>query len=356
MSAPRLEIRLDRIHHNAKTLVDRLGLLGIDVVGVTKAVLGLPEIARELIRAGVTSIGDSRIENIETMRRAGLACEFTLIRSPMISQADRVVAHADISHNTEIEVVERLSTCAREQGRTHGVLLMVELGDLREGILPDELPRFVDRILRLPNIAFRGIGTNLACQSGVAPDKDNMNALSSLANSLEATSGVMVEIVSGGNSANLDWAFRTTEAGRVTALRLGEAILLGRDPLHRGAIEGLHTNAFTLVAEVIECKRKPTKPWGELGQAAFGPAKTRADRGLISQAILALGRQDIDPNGLEAPDGMEILGASSDHLVVDTGSSRPAIGSEVMFQLNYSALLRAMTSPFVTRAISRGDD
>jgi len=355
MSAPRLEIRLDRIHHNAKTLVDRLALLGIGVIGVTKAALGLPEIARELVSAGVTSIGDSRIENIEAMKRAGLPCEFTLIRSPMISQADRVVAYADISHNTEIDVVERLSACAQKRGRTHGVLLMVELGDLREGILPDQLPRFVEQMLRLPNIAFRGIGTNLACQNGVSPDQENMNALSSLANSLEATFGVVVETVSGGNSANLGWAFSTADTGRVTALRLGEAILLGREPLHRNAIDGLYADAFTLVAEVIECKRKPTKSWGELGQAAFGPVKGRTDRGVISQAIVALGRQDVDPDGLEAPDGMEILGASSDHLVLDTGSSSPAIGSEVIFKLNYSALLGAMTSPFVTRAISEGD-
>ncbi len=352
MSVPRLEIRLDRIHHNAKTLVDRLAPLGIGVIGVTKAALGLPEIARELLSAGVTRIGDARIENIERMKRARLSCEFTLIRSPMISQAERVVANAEVSHNTEIEVVERLSACAQTQGRTHGVLLMVELGDLREGILPAQLPGFVDQILRLPNIAFRGIGTNLACQNGVSPDQENMNALSSLADSLEATFGLEVETVSGGNSANLGWALSTTDAGRVNALRLGEAILLGRDPLHRKAIDGLYTDAFTLVAEVIECKRKPTKPWGELGQAAFGPVKARTDCGLISQAILALGRQDIDPDGLEAPDGMEILGASSDHLVLDTGPTSPAIGSEVMFLLNYSALLRAMTSPFVTRVVA----
>ncbi len=355
MSAPRLEIRLDRIHHNAKALVDRLALLEIGVIGVTKAALGLPEIARELVRAGVTGIGDSRIENIETMRRAGLPCEFTLIRSPMISQAERVVAHADVSHNTEIDVIERLSLCAQAQGRTHGVLLMVELGDLREGILPAQLPELVGRVLRLPHIAFRGIGTNLACQSGVSPDQANMEALSSLADSLEETFGVEVETVSGGNSANLGWALGTTDARRINALRLGEAILLGRDPLHRKAIEGLYTDAFGLVAEVIECKQKPTRPWGELGQTAFGPARERTDCGLISQAILALGRQDVDPDGLEAPDGMEVLGASSDHLVVDTGTSSLAIGSEVTFQLNYSALLRAMTSPFVTRAMSKGD-
>ena len=354
MTAPRLEIRLDRIHHNAKTLADRLALRGIAVMGITKAALGLPDIARTMLSAGVTSIGDARIENIEAMRRAGLTCEFTLIRSPMISQADRVVASADISHNTEIHVIERLSASAQSQGRTHGVLLMVELGDLREGILPAELPAFVDQVLRLPNIALRGIGTNLACQCGVSPDPENMGLLSSLADSLESTFGIVLETVSGGNSATLAWALEAVDIGHVNALRLGEAILLGRDPLDRSAIPGLHTDAFTLVAEIIEHKRKPSSPWGELGQAAFGPVTARKDRGVIEQAILALGRQDVDPDGLEAPGDMEILGASSDHLVLDTGPCSRAIGSEVRFQLNYSALVRAMTSPFIARAISNG--
>ena len=179
-----------------------------------------------------------------------------------------------------------------------------------------------------------------------------MGVLSSLADSLEATFGVAVETVSGGNSANLGWALGTSDIGRVNGLRLGEAILLGRDPLRRSAIDGLYTNAITLVAEVIERKQKPTRPWGELGQAAFGPVPARMDRGVISQAILALGRQDVDIDGLEAPDGMDILGGSSDHLVLDTGLRSPEIGSEVRFQLNYSALLRAMTSPFVARKFS----
>ena len=100
MTAPRLEVRLDRIHDNARTLVELLALRGIAVTGVTKAALGSPEIAREFLSAGVSSIGDSRIENVERMRQLGLSTEFTLIRSPMISQAERVVALADVSHNT----------------------------------------------------------------------------------------------------------------------------------------------------------------------------------------------------------------------------------------------------------------
>ena len=214
---------------------------------------------------------------------------------------------------------------------------------------------FIDQASRLTNIEFCGIGTNLACQCGVAPDRENMGALSSLADSIESKLGTQVKTVSAGNSANVSWALGAEETGRVNALRLGEAILLGRDPLHRNPIDGLYTDAFTLVAEVIERKQKPTKPWGEIRQGAFGPVAARTERGVISQAILSVGQQDVDPDGLEPPDGMTILGGSSDHLVLDTGRFEPAIGAEIRFQLNYSALLRTMTSPFVAHEIIQAD-
>ena len=354
MTAPRLEIRLDLIHDNARALVELLAVRGVAVTGVTKAALGSLEIARELLGAGVDSIGDSRIENIERMRQAGLVTEFALIRSPMISQADTVVAQADLSHNSEIDVIACLSEAAQKQNRVHGVLLMVELGDLREGIRPEDLEGAVRRTLRFPNIVFRGIGTNLGCQSGVSPDQENMGVLSTLATSLEATFGLSVDIVSGGNSANLGWALSSPNLGRINRLRLGEAVLLGKDPLHGTAIRGLHTDAFSLFGEVIECQRKPTAPWGRIDQTAFGPPSLGTDRGIISQAIVALGHQDIDPAGLRAPAGLSILGASSDHLVLDAGQAGIAVGSEVRFEINYSALLRAMTSPFVAKSFSPG--
>ncbi|MCU1375091.1 MAG: hypothetical protein JWO68_2377, partial [Actinomycetia bacterium] len=327
---------------------------GVAVTGVTKATLGSPEVARELVRAGVAGLGDSRIENLEALRAAGLTAPMTLIRSPMVSQVDRVVAGAEVSLNTELEVIERLSAAAQAQGRPHGVVLMVELGDLREGILPADVEAVARRTLGLPGIVLRGIGTNLACQSGVAPDERNMAELSALATSLEATFGITLEVVSGGNSANLDWAFGAPDVGRVNDLRLGESILLGCEPLHRRPIEGLHTDAFTMVAEVIESKAKPTLAWGERNQTAFGHRPPDTDRGTTSRVILAVGRQDVDPDGLVAPDGMTILGASSDHLVLDAGTSGPAVGSEVRFAVNYAALLAAMTSPFVTRTFTTG--
>lgn len=351
MAAPRLEIDLAKIGHNARTLVECLGNRGISVTGVTKAALGSAEIAATLLGAGVKRLGDSRIENIEAMRLAQVPTAMTLIRSPMLSQAQRVVTHADVSCNTEIEVIRGLSLEAQQAECNHGVVLMVELGDLREGIMPDDLLDCVRETLSLPNIDFKGIGTNLACRSGVAPDARNMAMLSELADLIEITFDLRVEIVSGGNSANLLWALSDAEIGRINDLRLGEAILLGCETLHRQPLDGLCTDAITLVAEVIEAKVKPTLPSGQIAQNAFGETPIVADRGQVTQAILAIGRQDTDPDGLQAPAGIDVMGGSSDHLILESDSADLSVGAEVVFQLNYSALVRAMTSPFVTKVM-----
>lgn len=352
MTAPRLEIDLQKILHNATTLVEWLRERKISVTGITKAMVGAPELARVLLQAGVSGLGDSRIENIEAMRDAGISAPMTLIRSPMLSQSKRVVISADVSFNTEIDVIKSLSFFAQEQNLTHGVVLMIELGDLREGIMPNDVHAIVKKILRYPNITLVGIGANLACRSGVAPDDKNMAELSAVVDSIEATFELNLPVVSGGNSANLNWTLGGDQTTRINNLRLGESILLGREPLGRQPMEGLHTDAIVLIAEVIESKMKPAQPWGKTGQAAFGttlrkPATNNGEH--ISQTILAIGHQDTDPDGLQLAPGMTILGASSDHLIVDTGRFAIRPGSEITMRPNYSALVRAMTSSFVAK-------
>ena len=353
MPTPRLEIDLKKIYHNACILVERLAKLGILVTGVTKSTLGSQEIANTLLRAGVRALGDSRIENIEAMRLAQVSAPMTLIRSPMLSQVERVLMYADVSFNTEIEVIRRLSLEAQKRHHTHGIVLMVELGDLREGIMPDDLIETVRETLSLPNIVLKGIGTNLACRCGVSPNASNMAELSALADLVEATFDLKLEIISGGNSANLEWALSGAETGRINDLRLGEAIMLGCETLHRQPINGLFTDALTLVAEVIESKLKPSQPSGTIAQTAYGEAPPVIDRGQVKQSILAIGRQDTDPHGLLPPAGIEIMGASSDHLILVSDNCDLAVGSEVTFQLNYSALVHTMTSPFVTKVVKK---
>lgn len=350
MTGLRLEIDLGKIADNARSLVDRASAHGISITGVTKAMLGFPELARLMYESGIGVVGDSRIENIERIRGAGIDGPMLLVRTPLPSQIDRVVRSGVTSANAEVEVLAALATSARVAGRIHDVMLMVELGDLREGILPADLNDTVRIVLGLPQLRLTGIGANLACRSGVVPSDQNMGELGALVESVERTFGTRITTVSGGNSANLNWALGSHDTGRINDLRLGESIILGREPLQRRAIPGLHTDAVMLVAEVIESKRKPSKPWGLLGQNAFGETTELADEGEIWQTILAVGRQDTEPGDLRAPDDVAVLAASSDHLVTRTGiQMRP--GDEIRFAPGYSALLRSMTSVFVSKDV-----
>ena len=356
MSAPRLEIDLEAITHNARTLVSQLQPLGIAVTGIAKASLGSPGVGAAMLRGGVSGLGDSRVENLARLRAGGLVTPTTLVRSPMLSQADQVVRTADTSLNTEAVVIDSLAAAALSQGTTHAVVVMVELGDLREGVLVADVLDLCRHIERTPGVELAGLGTNLACQSGVAPDQLKMDELSRLVEKVEVGCGRSLSLVSGGNSANLGWALSTSDPGRINDLRLGEAILLGTEPLHRRVLDGLRTDAFTLVAEVIEVKTKPARPWGDTAQAAFGSPPVRRDGELVRQAIVALGRQDTDPDSLTPPAGITMLGMSSDHLVLDLGDHDASVGAELAFGLGYGALLRAATSPFVTPVEVRPQD
>ena len=348
MNGLRLEIDLGKIGDNARNLVQRNARRNISVTAVTKAMLGAPELGRVLCSAGATALGDSRIENIERMRDDGIDAPMLLLRSPSPSQIDRVVRAGVMSANTETQVLTAIASAARRIGRVHDVMLMVELGDLREGVMPEKLNETVRHVLGLRNLRLRGIGTNLACRNGVEPSNENMGELSGLVDSVENVFGIEIEIVSGGNSANLDWSLGQNETGRINNLRLGESILLGREPLHRQPIAGLHTDAVALVAEVIESKRKPTKPRGLSSQNSFGETPDIEDRGVIWQTILAVGRQDTETTDLATPDGVSILAASSDHLITET-QDMMSPGDELRFEPGYSALLRSMTSPFVAK-------
>lgn len=350
MTAPRIETDLDKIEQNTRTLVGRLAATGIRVTGITKAVLGSPEVGAAMLRGGASGLGDSRVPNLARLAEAPSR---TLIRSPMLSQVGQVVVVADVSLNTEAVVLAALDRAAFRAERTHGIVLMVELGDLREGIALVDVPEAVRAVLGHPSLRLAGLGANLACQNGVAPDDRNMGVLTGLVEDVEARFGLSLDVVSGGNSANLNWALNTADTGRIDELRLGEAILLGVDPLYRTPIAGLHTDAFTLAAEVIEVARKPAQPWGDRAQDAFGGAPVRRGSGTVRQAILALGRQDVDPAGLRPPAGITILGMSSDHLVVDLGDHAVAVGDEIDFGVGYGALVQAMLSPFVGKVERR---
>ncbi|WP_286265706.1 alanine/ornithine racemase family PLP-dependent enzyme [Thalassotalea atypica] len=347
MKYPRLDVDCSKIHHNAQLLIAKFALKKISVTPVTKVFLGHPIIAQVLIDAGANMIADSRLENIQRITQTGILVPKMLIRTPMLSQISSVVRCCDISLNTETHVIRALSNAAKHLNVTHGIIIMVELGDLREGIMPDIVIDFIHNIIALPNIIIRGIGTNLACRYGIATDNEKMALLSDLADEIETKFGLNLDIISGGNTASINWALNYTGSTRVNNLRIGEAIFLGFDSLSQKKIERLYTDAITLTAEVIESKTKPSFPWGDRGSNAFGEKVCISDRGLVSQIIVALGRQDVCVTGLSAPDGMTIMSSTSDHLIIETTGRPLLVGQTVKFNVDYSALLSCMSSSFV---------
>ena len=188
-------------------------------MGVSKAVLGDPSIAEAMIQGGVKFMADSRLENIQKMKAAGLATQFVLLRTAL-SQAESTIEQVDISLNTELETVQALSHYATLHHKIHQIIVMVELGDLREGILPCHLFQFIKTTLALPSIEVIGIGCNLACYGGIKPDRSKMHELSQLADAIEKEFQIKLEIVSGGNSANYQWYESAPHVDRINDLRL----------------------------------------------------------------------------------------------------------------------------------------
>jgi len=309
-----------------------------------------------MVRAGVTAIADSRLENIDRLKAGGVDTPFMLVRIPALSAVDHVVESVDSSLNSELAVLEALSRAALRRGCIHEVILMVDLGDLREGVWPDDLPTFLAAAIELPGIRIKGLGTNLACFRGVIPSEDNMARLVELADGIEQKFRIELELVSGANSSGLSLIAAGHMPNRVNHARIGEAILLGRETTHRDPWPGTYQDAFILHAEILELKNKPSSPFGELGEDAFGGHPGFEDRGDILCALLNVGREDVDVHGIVPIDTrFSIFGASSGYLVIDASRAAEGlqVGDELMFSVNYSALLAAMTSEYVKKRSHR---
>lgn len=350
-------VDLTKIAENTRRIV--AALPGVDVVAVTKVVCGSPQVARAILAGGATALGESRVENAARLRSAGISAPIWLLRAPTPSLAGEAVRVSDVAVVSEIVVVDALDAAAACAGRTYGVLVMVDIGDLREGMMPEEVPGFLERVARCAHIDIIGLGASLTCYGAIVPDDRNLAQLASLTTAAEKQLGRKLT-VSGGSSTSLDPVIHGRAPGAIDNLRIGEAIVLGVDPATRLPIPDLplHAHAVTLSAPVIECKIKPSMPIGTSAQDAFGRAPTFVDRGLRRRAICAIGRQDAPAEGLTPLDPrVQVLGASSDHLVLDVHDlpEQPAIGDAIEFRPGYSAVLGLFTSEYVLKEYVGGE-
>lgn len=349
----KLRINLDKISEIVKNKAN------CSLMIVTKSYCADLEILKLIENSDVDYIADSRIENLRKSEK--IKKEKVLLRLPMISEAEDVVKYADISLNSEIEVVKKLNYAQKLLKydnlnlKKHKILLMIDVGDLREGIFyKNEIEIFdiVEEILKLEYIELFGLGVNLTCYGAVIPQYDNLSLLVNISKKIEKRFNIELKMLSGGNSSSLHLIEKNKLPHNINNLRIGEAFIRGTETAYGKKLKGLYDDAFVLLAEIIEIKEKPSVPIGDIGVDAFGTTLIYEDKGIIKRAIIAIGRQDINIDGLIPVDSeLCILGASSDHLILDITSCKIPyrVGDVIKFKLTYSGILSSFTSDYVKK-------
>jgi predicted amino acid racemase len=343
------------------------------VLAVTKGLRGDRRAAEAFLLGGAAGLADSRLSNLRGLQHlreggpAGRTTPFLLLRAPTPAKAGEAAALSDRVLCTDPATAESLARAA-EPGRSYEIHLPVDFGDLREGLLPEDLPEAAvtleKRLIQVTGekdpsrrAHIAGLASNMACFCGVVPTRDHLERLSEMAARAGERLGRRLR-VSAGNTATLPLLLAGRLPEGLDEVRVGEGIILGRESLHREPLPGCHLDAVTFSASVIETGVKPSAPSGELAEDAFGHRPAFVDRGRRLRAIIAAGRQDIVPEGLKPlEEGIEVVGGTSDHLILDIEEypGHLEVGHEVTFSVNYACLLQAMTSPDVARVYLETD-
>ena len=346
---------LSQNFQTVKTWVERHGA---SLTVVTKALCGHIESIRMLGEAGVNSVADSRLENLKRLTDSGMGFERWFLRPPHTRELSEVVAYSDVSLNTELRTVKALNDEAERQDKTHKVILMIELGDLREGILPGALVKMYKDIFVLPNIEVLGIGSNLGCLSGTVPSNDQLMQLVLYKELLELKFERSLPLISAGSSATLPFLLDGQVPAQINHFRVGEAILLGTDLINGGTMRGLRDDGFLLEAEVVEIKEKSLIPTGETleGLMPFGSEEESdhapGQRGY--RALVTVGELDTEVSSLRPVNSdYRMAGASSDLTVLNVGEGGTVlkIGDTIRFRMGYSGLVRLMNNQYTSKVV-----
>lgn len=356
---PMLEFNLKKLYNNTKIVTKLCEDNGIKVAGIIKGFGGIAEGAEEMVKGGCYQIGSSRIEQLKALKDRGFDMPLLLVRIPMMCESEDVVKYSDISLVSEKETLNLLNKEAKAQNKIYGVVLMYDLGDLREGVFyKEELIRLAEYVeYESDNLYLEGIGSNLSCYGSVAPTTENLSQLAEAATEIEEKLNRKLNIISGGGTTTLPLLVRGGVPKKINHLRIGEGINNTQDlPLYWDTnIEGLDPDVFVLKAQIVEINEKPTHPIGQLMVNAFGDLPHYEDRGIRKRAIIALGNQDLGDSSRLVPKdkNMIVLGASSDHTILDIHDcdTEYKLGDIIEFNILYQAMLMTTLSDYVHKKI-----
>jgi len=352
-----IELYKDKLRKNYEFLDNLFKENEIEWAAVTKLLCGNKTYLKEVIDLGVKEVCDSRISNLKTIKKLNPDIDTVYIKPPAKRSIPSLVKYADASFNTEYKTIKWISDEAQRQNKMHKIIIMLELGDLREGVMGEAFVDFYDSVFRLPNIKVTGIGANLNCLHGVMPSEDKLIQLSLYEQLIEAKFNRKIPWVTGGTSVVIPLLFRQQVPDGINHFRIGESLFFGLDLITEEVIPGMEGDVFRLFSEIIEITEKPKVPIGYMDTNPSGETYEikEEDYGKKSyRAILDIGLLDVSEDFLiPEDDSIELTGASSDMLIVDLGESsgKYKVGDLVSFKLKYMGALSLFNSNYIGKRV-----
>lgn len=353
-------VTLDKssLKHNYNFLNDLFEEHDIEWAPVVKLMCGNKKFLSYLLSLGNEQICDARLSNLKRIKKLSPKTETIYIKPPAKNIIEDIVKYADVSFNTEFVTIKWLSEEAKRQNKTHRILIMIELGDLREGIMGEYLMDFYQKVFELPNIEVAGIGSNLNCLSGIMPSKDKLIQLSLYEQLIEAKFGQKIDGVSGGSSVMVPLLLKGLVPKGVNHFRIGETLFFGSDLFENKTIAGMKDDVFKLHSEIIEVTEKPVNPYGEADETPSGE-RVEINEDEFGQthkrAILDIGLLDVSKAEflMSLDEKISVIGASSDMLVLDISKTNKdyKVGDTVVFKMTYMGALRVMNSYYIQKRL-----
>lgn len=332
---------------------------------ITKVFSGDKEFIKNVLTddviKNINSVGDSRLTSLKNLRAVNPKMKTIYIKPPAEMYAEEVVKYADISLNTSYSTIKALNEAAIKADKIHQIIIMIELGELREGVKKTDVMNFYEKVFDLSNIEVIGIGSNLGCMYGVEPTYDKLLQLSLYKELISEKFNKKLKFVSGGSSITLPLIENETIPKDINHFRIGEAVFFGVSPMDNKKFKELSTDTFEFNANIIELEKKKIVPDGIIGEANVGHTASfdESDIGESSyKAILDFGLLDVDQKDIEAVDeSLAFVGITSDMLVVDLGTNKTAsgekkynIGDKIHFKPNYMGVARLLGSKFIHKS------
>lgn len=346
------------LRHNYTFLNDLFKNHDIDWSPVVKMLCGNEIYLDYLLSICENQISDSRLNNLKTIKQLKPEVDTIYIRPPGKGSIEDVVKYADVSFNTEFVTIKWLSQEAKRQDKIHRIIIMIELGDLREGVMGETLIDFYKKVFELPNIKVVGIGANVNCLNGVMPSKDKLIQLSLYKQLIEAKFDKRMIDISGGSSVMIPLLLKGQVPEGINHFRIGETLFFGSDIFENKTIEGMRNDVLILNAGIIEIREKPINPYGKIEETPSGE-KFEVDETNFGRthkrAILDIGLLDVSKTDFLIPveKDLDFIGASSDMIIMDIGKTDKnyQVGDVVSFKMTYMGALRVMNSYYIEKRL-----